>query len=88
MKDDFGRIYSEVAPRPKGRFPGHTDTCIECGKTIEYGDRYFQRNDPADGTLEQVADLPDPQLAADLMSLTYDPVCEGCGDKLLKHPTS
>jgi hypothetical protein len=91
MIDDYGRRYVEVAPFPplvQKHFEGLTpDECVECGKPILHGvDRYFQRNDAADGTPEQVAELGGNELAAILCGLTYDPVCETCGHDALKHP--
>lgn len=76
--DKGGRRYMEV-PAWQGVVPdAPAQACVECGAWIRHGsDRYFQRNDADDGSgLDS--------LGAVLMSLTYDPVCATCGDRLIQ----
>lgn len=56
----------------------YNEMCVDCGRSIYHGvQRYFQRNDPADGRESDA-------LKAALMALTYDPVCGVCGDRILR----
>lgn len=81
--DAQGRRYLEVPEFPDGAlrraFADHEpDHCIDCDAPIRHGvDRYFQRNDRADGTCGN-------EFAAALLALTFDSVCGSCGDAALR----
>jgi hypothetical protein len=53
------------------------EECEECGITIAVGDTYFMRNEVDDGTQD------DPLVAA-LTALTYDAICQSCGEGQLR----
>jgi hypothetical protein len=81
--DSLGRRYLEVDIFPDGKLKqvfrdSRPEECAECGALVHHGwQRYFQRNDPTDGSLPL-------DIQSILMGLTYDTVCGSCGDRLLR----
>ena len=83
-RDRQGRRYLEIRPfedspikQALADLPAPDHRCVECGVPLVHGtDRYFQRNDPTDGTQGS-------SIERALLALTYDPVCGPCGDHAL-----
>jgi len=81
--DAQGRRYLEVRVFPEGKLKQAFaemphEHCIECNALVHHGfDRYFQRNNPDDGSIPR-------ELESLLLEMTYDTVCGPCGDRLLR----